>query len=261
MKSGSIVFAALAAALFLVPSAGWSQGILNTERYQLDDVSGGHAAVDLSVSGSAGNARLLNASASGIVGVRGERHWLRLIGGGSYLADRERRVVDDRFAQLRHSFFATPSLEVYQFVQYQANQTLLLESRWLVGGGVRTPLLSGESVALVVGTGVMYEVENRDAARLSPRDETRLRTTRMANQAVFTHRLAGGATVQNIVYAQPALDAWSDLRLLNDLLVRVPLTETVSLAATLEWRHDSRPPAGLKRDDLSFSTGLSIELR
>lgn len=243
------------------PSTGLSQGILNTERYQLESVTGTHANVDFSISGSAGNARLLNASASGIVGVRGDRHWVRLIGGGRYLADSERSVVDDRFVQLRHSLFATPGLELYQFAQYQANQTLLLESRWLLGGGVRTPIVSSERMALVVGTGAMLEVEDRDRSRIAESDDPRLRTVRLANQLVLTRRLAGGAKIQNIVYAQPALTRWSDLRLLNDLLLAAPLSDAVSLTLSLEWRHDSRPPARLKRNDLSFSTGISIDLR
>lgn len=252
--------AALVAALTVVPSAARAQGILNTERFQLDDVSGFHTSVDFSLSGAAGNADYLDASASGILGFRSERHWLRLIGGGKFLADDERRVLDDRFAQLRYSYAVSSALETFYFLQVQANRSLLLENRWLAGGGIRFPVARSERTQLHLGTGIMYEEERRDREQIGPADEPQLSTVRVANHVVVRHELPGGAKLLDILYFQPSATSISNVRLLNDLGLEVPLSDHVSFSAAVEWRHDSRPPASLETDDVRFRTGVTIDL-
>jgi hypothetical protein len=254
--------AAVLPLLMLLPAgAASAQTILNTERFQLAEVRGLHAAVDASVSGALGNVRVVNASSSGIVGYRGARHWPRLIGGGRFLADRQRRLLDDRFLQLRYGYIFSERTDSFHFWQLQANRSLLLQRRMLLGSGARTALLHGGTTSLHLGTGLMYEAEDRNPERLESDEPASLRTWRLANQAVARHRLAGGATIRNITYFQPAVDRPADFRLLNELGLAVPVADPVNLSVTLEWRHDSRPPAALRRDDLAFRTGLRIDLR
>lgn len=254
---------ALAPALPLVPSGALpAQTILNVERFQIGELEGGHAAIDLSGSGQLGNARVLEARMEGIAGRLGERHWPRIILGGRYLRERgEDPILDNRFVQLRYSWLLGPRARTFHFVQLQRNETLLLRSRWLAGSGARRTLLGGEKGSLDLGTGVMYEEERLDAGSLEPDEDSRTRTWRAANLLSAAYELDGGATFWNVAYFQPDLGSFADFRLLNEVALTFPLADPVTVVFSADWRHDSRPPALLRRNDVTFRTGVSIELR
>jgi hypothetical protein len=263
LSSLRISAAALALALvpLLAPAPSASQTILNTERFQLAQVEGPHLTLNLSGTFRRGNSEVLVADGSGIAGVLRERHWTRLIFGGTYLSDGERSLLDARFVQLRYSWIPSERIQTFHFVQAQQNESLRLRSRWLVGSGVQGQVLGSEQGSLVLGSGAMLEWERLDPNALEP-DEPRARdAVRMANLGVLRYRTDTGVQVLNILYVQPRFDAPSDLRILNDLGVTFPVTEAVRLTLSGEWRRDTRPPAGLERDDLVLKAGLALDFR
>lgn len=251
----------LLAALILMPAAPTlsAQVILNTERFQLDEVEGFHLGADLSGSVQRGNSEVLNISTSGMTGVLSGRHWPRLIFGGNYLSDAERSILDQQFVQLRYSYVVSPETRTFHFVQAQKNETLLLRSRWLLGTGVRRTLVDSEQATLAMGTGVMGEWERLDPERVGPEDATSLEAIRVANLAVASWEFAGGARLLNILYVQPDLGDFGDVRVLNDLGLAVPVTTWVRTTLSLEWRRDSNPPSTLERDDLTLNVGIGID--
>ncbi len=256
--AGFILLALLA--LVIAPGALAAQAILNTERFQLGEVEGRHASVDASGSLKRGNSEVLDLSASGMVGVMRDRHWPRLIFGGQYLSDEERSILDQQFAQLRYSYIFSDRLTSFHFVQAQKNETLLLQSRWLVGSGLRWELYRSERTELAAGTGLMAESERLDRSRLSPGESWESDRIRVANLAVFSRELESGARILNIVYLQPDVGELSNLRVLNELGLFIPLTDRLRTTAALEWRRDTRPPADLGRDDLNLRVGLGLEI-
>ncbi len=256
--AGFLLLALLA--LVIAPGALAAQAILNTERFQLGEVEGRHASVDASGSLKRGNSEVLDLSASGMVGVMRDRHWPRLIFGGQYLSDEERSILDQQFAQLRYSYIFSDRLTSFHFVQAQKNETLLLQSRWLVGSGLRWELYRSERTELAAGTGLMAESERLDRSRLSPGESWESDRIRVANLAVFSRELESGARILNIVYLQPDVGELSNLRVLNELGLLIPLTDRLRTTAALEWRRDTRPPADLGRDDLNLRVGLGLEI-
>ncbi len=262
---GAVVPALLIVTLFTV--AGFSiepaaaQSILNTERFQLREVDGFHFSGDFSMALQRGNTKLLDVSGSGMTGWLTGRHWGRVIFGGRYLSNDERAILDQEFVQLRYSYIFSPHTRSFHFVQTQRNETLRLRSRWLVGSGIQTNLIRGDGARLAVGTGVMQEWERLDAERLAPGDPTELNALRMANLAVFSRDFSGGGRILNILYLQPSLADFGDLRILNDLGVMAPISPRVRLTSSVEWRRDTRPPSVLERDDVTFRMGVGIDVR
>ncbi len=253
--------AVLLAVLLITTPGLHAQVILNTERYQIREVDAFHLGADLSGSLQRGNTEVLDLSSSGIVGYRHERHWPRVIFGGRFLKDDDRSILDQQYIQLRYSYILTPSLQTFHFVQAQKNETLLLRSRWLLGTGVQRTFLETERTLISAGTGVMGEWERLDPDRVAEDDLTSLDAIRMANVAVVRREFQGGARLVNISYVQPDLGELSDLRILNDLGLTVPITETVRLTSSLEWRRDTRPPSTLARDDVTMRMGIGFDIR
>lgn len=246
--------------LFTLPGPLHAQTILNTERFQPSEVHGAHLSAELALSLQRGNTKLLNISTSGMVGTLVGRHWPRLIFGASYLSNDHRSILDDQFLQLRYSYILSPETRTFHFVQIQKNQTVLLERRLLVGSGIRKAFLDSDDTSLSIGIGIMGQWERLDPDRLpmgEPREENSLR---MANLAVFSHTFASGARILNVLYFQPDVTDPGDNRILNDLGIAVPLTDELSMVTSLEWRRDTRPPAGLAKDDVRLRASFSIDL-
>ena len=216
---------------------------------------GPHVSADIALSLKRGNAEVLDLSSSGMFGTLVGRHWPRLIFGGRYLSDEEGSILDDQFVQLRYSYILSPETRTFHFLQVQKNQTLLLESRWLLGSGVRRTVLETERTSLSVGTGVMGEWERFDLSD-SPKESA----LRMANLAVLSWSLATGARILNILYVQPELRKLGDVRILNDLGLSMPLTAAFHATISLEWRRDTRPPAALSKDDVSLTAGFALDM-
>jgi len=244
--------------LLLLPAAAPAQTILNTERFQLDEVDGPHLSADVSLSFQGGNARVLDASASGMVGTLSGSNWVRAIFGGRYLSTRESSVLDAEFLQLRYSRVLSPATRTFHFLQTQRNRTLLLRSRWLAGTGVRTDVARSRRGTLALGSGVMGEREVLDPDRLGREEEERTGAVRLANLAVLSWVADSGLRILNILYVQPDLSAFGDIRILNDFALTAPLGTGISSSLSLEWRHDTRPPGTLGRDDLRLAAGLAL---
>lgn len=258
----------LLAALLLVltvaapaPRGLQAQTILNTERFQLSEVDGFHVSADLSLTGERGNSEVLNASTSGIVGARTGRHWTRFIFGGRFLSDEERSILDNRFGQLRYSYILSERTRSFHFVQAQKNESLRLRSRWLLGSGLRHDLIEGDHASLSVGTGLMGEWERLDADAVGPGESTERDALRMANQLVYSYDLDSGARVLNILYLQPDVTELSNLRILNDLGLLVPVSDHVRVTLSAEWRRDTQAPSGLVKDDVTVSMSIGIDRR
>ena len=258
MRGGSLASGLVL--LLAFPAGAGAQTILNTERFQLDEVDGAHASGEISLSFRSGNAQVLDASVSGTAGTLAGRHWPRVFFGTRYLSTRKSSVLDAQFLQLRYSYVLAPAARTFHFLQAQKNETLLLRSRWLIGTGARTVLLASGRGALDLGTGLMGEWETLDPGRLGMDEDRRTATLRMANLLVFSWEADGGPEILNILYVQPDLSEFGDVRILNDLGLTAPVTERIGLTVSLEWRRDSRPPAALGKDDLRLSTSISFEL-
>lgn len=237
------------------------QTILNTERFQLTPVDGPHLSSTFSFTGRRGNAQILQADASGIVGWRAPEHWVRLIYGGGWLSDGDRTLVDNRFVQLRYSWIPHDRVQTFHFVQAQKSETLRLRSRWLVGSGVQGRVWQHEQASLSVGTGAMAEWERLDPTKINPDDDPRQDVVRMANLAVFRAESESGARLLSILYVQPRFTRPGDLRVLQDLGLSFPVTERFRFTSSLEWRHDTRPVEGVRPNDLILRTGFTIEFR
>ena len=245
----------------LLPASLAGQTILNTERFQLADVDEGlHVSATLTGNGQRGNSRVMTLGTSGIAGVLTGSHWTRVIFGARYISTQERAILDNRFVQLRYSYILTPELRTFHFVQAQRNETLRLRSRYLVGSGVQYALVQTEHTTFSLGTGLMGEWENLSADAVDPGTDPQSTALRVANVAVLSRDLPSGARILNILYVQPDATAPSDVRVLNDLGLILPVSDRFRVTLSGEWRRDSRPPAALRKDDLTFNVGIGIEV-
>lgn len=253
------VVAATALGLAAAAPAG-AQTILNIERLQPRDVEGWHWGVEGALSVSEGNTEYADVLAGVVLGHRWPRDWVRVFTGLDYRSETGEGLEDDRYLHVRYNHSLSERWQTFHFLQLQSSHASLLQRRTLLGSGIRHRIVDG-TTTLDVGTGAMYERERLDGDRVAGDHPVQPRAWRMANLLVVTRRLTESLRLIAVGYVQPDLSALDDLRTLADLSFLLALSENVDLAIRSEWRHDSRPPEDVERNDLVLRTGVTVSFR
>lgn len=242
------------------PSRVGAQTILNVERLQPGDVERWHWGVEGALSIAQGNSEYVEVVAGVVVGHRWTDDWIRVFTGVDHRSEAGEDLEDDRYLHVRYNRWFTDRWQSFHFIQLQSSEQNLLQNRLLLGSGLRRRIV-GETTTLDLGTGVMWEREDLDAGRVTGDHPTESRVWRMANLMVATHPLTESVRLIGVGYLQPDLSDLEDLRTLTYVSLLIELTDNVDLAIRNEWRHDSRPPRGVKEDDYVLRTGFAVSFR
>jgi len=189
--------------------------------------------------------------------VRGAGQTLFIGEGGLGLLSEE-RFSSSALLHLRHMRWIEEWIAPEAYAQVNYDRSQLLDSRRLVGLGLRFRVTEGEWGGVGAGTSVMLEKEYLDL----PADASHPASTRTVRNSTFvTLRLLAGSqfAVSSTTYAQPAFaDVGGDLRILENLRANVSLTGQLALSVTFDLRYDSGPPDGTEALDTKLRTGLAF---
>jgi len=242
--------------------AGPAQGqaILNVERLLTNETMGRHATVSARFNLAKGNTDVVQVG--GDLGGEHltEKHWFRAFAGLEQLKKGGEEVLDNRYLHFRYNYRFSPALRTFHFVQLQTNQNLLLRRRWLLGTGLRCRILHGPVVRLDVGSGLMLEDKRLERGTLDPGERDSPRNLRLANLLATSGLVGEENRWIAVVYFQPEIGRLEDHRVLGEVGWSSSLSRHLDLEFGLSWRHDSKPPAHLKQDDLSLKTGITLRL-
>ena len=126
---------------------------------------------------------------------------------------------------------------IESFIQKQFNESILLNDRNLIGGGIRLAARSPKSRHnLYVGVGAMWEYEN-------------ISDDAFGNKTTLIIRATG--------YYQVHVRNLADYRILFEGSVMVHLTTKFGIPLRVNFRYDNEPPTDIKKHDLEIFNGLS----
>ena len=140
------------------------------------------------------------------------------------------------------------------FVQKQFNESILLNDRNLVGGGVRFALHPPSSkFNLYLGIGAMWEHE-----RINDPDvgEITTRILRSTNYINWTGQLDERITTSATGYYQVHTRHFEDYRILFEGSLTFRFTTKLAFPLRINFRYDSEPPAGIHKHDVEIFNGL-----
>jgi hypothetical protein len=231
---------------------------VNTEKMRAADVDGIAVTLGGDFALQSGNADLVEVGASARLDVEQGRHYAFLVGRLRYGRSQEDVYKDRAFSHLRYNYRLTGGLTGEAFVQVEQNAFTLLQLRLLGGSGIRAQYVDTETVRVAQGTTLMAERERLNAERLT-RHPARATVVRWSNYLSGRVRLAPIVTLTTTAYLQPRLDAFGDVRILNETVLAVQVTEAVALTTTFDLSYDSRPPAVVEPVDLALRSGVNVE--
>lgn len=227
-------------------------GQVNVEdkRMRLKD-SGLDGSINLSLQLERGNSELTE------IGFRprfvyraGLSQWF-MLNSYSFVETDEASVVNEGFTHLRYNYDMTDRLTLEALTQYQYNRSQDLQLRFLLGTGLRIKLMERFGFRLIGGVTGMYEYEELESGAT-------IETPRNSDYFTLHVRASGTMTLRNTLYVQPAMNDFSDVRILDDFEVSVEISSWLALTVAVQYRYDSEPPAGIKEYDLSLENGLTV---
>ena len=190
--------------------------------------------------------------------------WIRqrvyLRSDGRYTENADVKILSSAFSHARWTAMWHPRVGSEVFLQHQYNAFLRLTLRALAGTGARVVAVNRKQLLAAAGTGYMIEYERIDVAEGAD-DDPRTTAHRWSNYLTGRVELAGGKVLlQDTLYVQPRFGDVSDLRVLNDLEVVLPITSRVSFSVALVWLNDSEPPTGIEKSDMSYFQSVTVSL-
>lgn len=230
---------------------------VNTERMRSFDVDGFRTTLDGDVALQAGNADLFEVGLGLRFDVRAGRHYAFSISRLRFGEEGGTTFKDQAFAHLRYNYLLLPWLVGEAFTQVQRDGFKLLQLRSLAGAGIRLRYVDTETFKLFQGATLMYEHENLDAREVTRHPAT-TSVLRWSNYANVRIRLSKNTSFINTVYVQPRLDAFNDIRVLDEAALAVALTEHLTITTMFSLDYDSRPPDAVESLDITLRNGLTV---
>ena len=179
-----------------------------------------------------------------------------LVSNYSFSRANDNRYVNNAQGHLRFIRQHSSRISFEVFGQYQFNEFIRLEDRFLAGGGGRFALVQAERTEVFAGIGYMLEQETLDLPAPQP-DGTSSEHHRSTNYLTVRYNSKDERLrLVQTLYAQPRFDRLQDLRLLSETSFEIQLFRQLALAINLNVAHDSEPPAGIKETDVVLSNSL-----
>lgn len=218
------------------------------------------ASLALSGSGASGNTEKYDFSTGARLQWQHEDITDLLILSASYGRVAGETNTENSFAHLRHIAPLVNDHAWGIFAQANQNTFTRLKYRGLLGGGVRLSLTQHrDTAAAYLGLGAMYEREEIEDPNLT---EERIDSVYRANiYLVAKYHLNAAVRFVSSSYYQPSFSEGDDFRALEEAELVVKLGESLDLSLSVNVAHDSRPPAGIERTDIVYSTGIRYEFK
>ena len=239
---------------------GWAvgaQAIVNIESLRVGEPPPGYSgALNLSVDGESGNTDKLGVNAGGRLQWHGGAVTNFAILRYAYGETSGVQDTDKLFSHARHIRRITDKTAHEEFIQGERNTFNRLTFRGLIGGGLRFKLAETPDIkSLHLGLGGFFSREIlEDRAGLT--DGGGKNTWRFNTYLSYVHRLNHSVRVLSTTYYQPAVDDFSDYRLLEEAALSVKMTDSLDLKLSLDLTRDSKPPQDVKKTDITYSTGI-----
>jgi len=168
--------------------------------------------------------------------------------------DFSKNIINNKgFTHLRITKDLFTNYQMEAFTQYEFNEFLLLNHRYLLGTGLRIDLQKSELSNTYIGIGLMVEKEIYDLE--SDHEKNLLRSTNYIKNNIV---LNSNIDLSNTAYFQIASDDFNDYRILYDGGLYFHVNESFALTIELNYRYDNDPQGNLGSSYIQISNGVSF---
>jgi len=162
-------------------------------------------------------------------------------------------ITNKGFIHLRATKNVVTNYQMEVFTQYEFNEFLLLNDRYLLGAGLRTAFHKSELADTYLGIGLMVEKEtyNLDIDN----EKSLLRSTNYIKNNIA---LSSNIDLSNTCYFQIASDDLNDYRILYDGGLDFHVNDFFAFTIELNYRYDNDPQGELGNSYIQVTNGVTF---
>lgn len=230
-----------------------ARAIVNIEAMRLTPDPGFSGSIETAISGKRGTVESDTVNAALRCDWNYGRHTAFLIGEREYGKTNDVRSADSLFVHLREIYALTDTVGLEGYAQQESDEFVRLESRTLAGAGGRFQIWQRpETANLTLGLGAFaYREELNPINGIREEDGRGVRINAYLN---YTHHWRDNVRIMSTTYYQPRTGDLADVRALEQAAIAVDITTRLELKVTLDLAHDSDPPAGIEKNEISYRT-------
>lgn len=230
--------------------------IINTLRGFDDQAMAWSGEVESTIALAEGNTEYFEIELAGTVQYKTERNRIRALGRYMRRTAGPVEIAEDRLGHLRHNYRLRSWLATLLFVQGQHNPFRRIESRVLVGGGLRFDVIRGMSWNGALGAAYMYEEEELTGISTGKTENVKHRFSFFLSLFSAEPELVH---LDMTAFYQPVIEDLSDARASVLASMRIDITGGLYFLTRAGLQHDSRPPAGVDETDVGLRSGLGFQ--
>ncbi|MDA1353328.1 MAG: DUF481 domain-containing protein [bacterium] len=177
--------------------------------------------------------------------------WFVLVNSSSRISDGE-TISSYGFIHLRASHPLRHSKYIELFSQFESRPFSKLNSRELIGFGLRYDISLTGIIPFALGIGLMSEHEVLE--------DGEAHTLRSTNYVSASYPIGKGANFRMTAYYQPSTADSQDYRLLSDTELAIRLGQRTYWKSSFVFRYDSNPESGVRSRDVETRQGIGLSL-
>lgn len=178
-----------------------------------------------------------------------------LLGSYSLIRSGNQDFENDWMIHFRYNQKLTQLWRLEAFVQSQENRLLTIDSRSLIGGGLRLKIASWAAFRAYLGNSYMYEIENSSKVEFSAYNHRHSSYLSMT----YTHP-SRAWNLTNTVYFQPLYRELANYRLLEQLKIEIPVNRFLSFSGLLNYFYMSQTPLDRSDESVNIRFGITLDL-
>ena len=160
------------------------------------------------------------------------------------------------FVHARYNRKLSKVLGLEAFIQDQSNELLSINSRQLLGAGIRLKLLDNETVHAYLGNSYMYEKEKSDVA-----DASYFNSRNSSYLALSLELPKTKLVLINTFYFQPLYTDINNYRILEQFKAEMPLIGDFKVSGLFSYFYNNIAPLGESEFSSLVSVGLTFQTK
>lgn len=232
------------------------QTILNTSALMSQVDSGFVFNAEIGGDISSGNSEVIDVAGGLFVGCGNDKGMLRFVGGGNLLSEESSVIQQGLFGQFRANVYLNKEkrLDAFVFTQWQDNSVLLVDDRFLLGGGFRWNLVN-KKLKIDASLGSFFEREE-----YSPETAESVSKKPRTSFTIVVKKESENTNMQFSSYIQHDYSNFHDYRMFNEFTVNFEIHKKIYFSVDVISRYDNQPHGGLKNFDLGVICGLGVAI-
>jgi len=205
-----------------------------------------------------GNVDLMQVEGEGVLVYRSDPHMFLFSTKGEFGIEAGDRFMAHTFEHFRYRYGLVEKLSLEALLQHELDEFRRLETRALVGAGLRYLLAKWDDETIFVGSTYLAEYELLDDQSLVDPNDSYIHH-RLSNYISMTFNLTTILRLEQSFYYQARFDDWSDYRVHSDTGLVAKISSFASIVNHFTVKYDSNTPHQVENLDTSLETSLALD--